>query len=248
MIELKTKEEIDRMRIAGHHCADVMDAVIEAVKPGVTTLELDRIAEEMTLKIGGVPSFKNYRGFPASICASVNEEVVHGIPGSRALEEGDIISIDMGVKLHGYHSDMARTVPVGKISKEAERLIEYTKKSFFEGIKEFKEGNHLNDISMKIDSVIKEAGYYAVEELVGHGIGRSLHEAPDVPNFAMHRRGPQLRKGMVLAIEPMVNIGTADVDWMDDGWTVKSADRSLSAHYENTVALTSDGIEILTMY
>lgn len=246
MIEIKTRDEIERMREAGRLCALCMEEILKAVEPGVTTWDLDKIAYDYTVKAGGFPSFKNYRGFPGSICASVNDEVVHGIPGARKLNEGDIISIDMGVLLHGYHSDMARTVGVGKISESAKKLIETTKNSFFAGMENAKEGNRLNDVSSNIEFVVRAAGYGIVKELVGHGIGRNLHEEPDIPNFSIRRRGPRLRKGMVLAIEPMVNIGSGDVIWMDDGWTVKTSDGSLSAHYENTVAITSNGPEILT--
>ena len=235
------------MRDSAVVCARCMDLVLAAAGPGVTTRELDAIAEQQIRRAGGEPSFKNYRGYPASLCASVNSEVVHGIPGSRVLAEGDILSIDLGVKLKGYHSDMARTVPIGKISAEAQRLIDVTEKSFFAGIQNAKKGNRLNDISQAIEFTVRAAGYTVVRDLVGHGIGRQLHEPPDVPNFSLPRRGPVLKSGMVIAVEPMVNMGEAKVVWLDDGWTVITADGSLSAHYENTIAITDDGPFILTI-
>ena len=247
MVEIKTHAEIERMRDSGIVCAECMEMVLAAVKPGVTTQELDQIAEKQIRKIGGDPSFKNYRGYPASICTSVNCEVVHGIPGNRTLMEGDILSIDMGIKLRGYHSDMARTVPVGKVSNAALRLIDVTEKSFFAGIAKAYSGNRLNDVSQTIEFTARAAGFTVVRELVGHGIGRELHEFPDIPNFSTPRRGPVLKSGMVLAIEPMVNIGRAEVIWLDDGWTVITADKSLSAHYENTIAITDGEPFILTM-
>lgn len=247
MVELKTSVEIQRMRESGAVCAQCMAKLLEAVRPGVTTKELDDMAFEQIHKAGGEPSFLNYRGYPASICASVNSQVVHGIPGQRILAEGDILSIDLGVRLKGYHSDMARTVPVGAVSPAAKRLIEVTEKSFFAGIENAKKGNRLNDISQSIEFTVRAAGYSVVRELVGHGIGRELHEQPDIPNFATARRGPVLKPGMTLAVEPMVNIGKPAVIWLPDGWTVQTADGSLSAHYENTIAITEDGPDILTM-
>jgi methionyl aminopeptidase len=247
MVEIKTHAEIERMRESGIVCAECMAEVLTAAKPGITTKELDTIAEKKIRKAGGEPSFKNYRGFPASICTSVNSEVVHGIPGNKVLEDGDILSIDLGVKLRGYHSDMARTVPIGKITADAKKLIEVTEKSFFAGIENAKNGNRLNDISQSIEFTVRASGFSVVRDLVGHGIGRDLHEQPDIPNFSTARRGPVLKNGMVLAIEPMVNIGASNVIWLDDGWTVKTADNTLSAHYENTIAITDDGPYILTM-
>jgi methionyl aminopeptidase len=247
MVELKTAAEIERMRESGVIAAECMAEILKAVRPGVTTRELDIMAEENIRKAGGEPSFKHYRGYPASICTSVNNQVVHGIPGPRVLGEGDILSIDLGVKRRGYHSDMARTVPVGAISPEAKRLIDVTEKSFFTGIENAKKGNRLNDISQSIEFTVRAAGYSVVRELVGHGIGRELHEAPDIPNFSTPRRGPVLKPGMTLAVEPMVNFGKSAVIWLPDGWTVETADGGLSAHYENTIAITEDGPVILTM-
>ncbi len=248
MVEIKTHAEIERMRESALVSAECMDRVLAAAKPGVTTKELDEIAEKLITKAGGEPSFKNYRGYPASVCTSINSEVVHGIPSSKTvLMEGDILSVDLGVKLKGYHSDMARTVPVGKISSQAQKLIEVTEKSFFAGVENAKTGNRLNDISQSVEFTVRAAGFSVVRDLVGHGVGRNLHEAPDIPNFSQPRRGPVLKAGMVLAIEPMVNIGGHKVYWLDDGWTVKTTDGSLSAHYENTVAITDNGPYILTI-
>ena len=246
MIELKTDTEIAMMKASGEVASKAMLAVAEKIKPGVTTAELDKVAYHIITRNGATPSFKGYRGFPGSICASVNEEVVHGIPGSRRLNEGDIISIDMGAFLKGYHSDMARTFPVGQVSDENKRLIEVTKQSFFDGLEGFKQGNRLIEISKRVQQTAESAGYSVVRDLVGHGIGQDLHESPDVPNFVFKGPNPRLNVGLVLAIEPMINTGVAEVKWCDDGWTVITADKKPSAHYENTVALTSDGLMILT--
>ena len=247
MIELKTSEELKRMREAGRLCALCMEELINVVRPGITTKDLDRIAYDFTKSHEATPSFLNYEGFPASICASVNDEVVHGIPSKqRVLHEGDIVSIDMGVKFHGYHSDMARTVPVGNISKEAKKLINVTKDSFFAGMNQAVIGNHICDVSKSVQMVVEKAGFSVVRDLVGHGVGRNLHEEPDVPNFYTGRKGPLLRNGMVIAIEPMVNYGNYQVAVLDNDWTVVSDDESLSAHYENTVAITERGPVILT--
>ena len=246
MIKLKTDTEIAKMKASGEVASKAMLAVAEKIKPGVTTAELDKVAYHIITRNGAVPSFKGYRGFPGSICASVNEEVVHGIPGGRRLNEGDIISIDMGAVLNGYHSDMARTFPVGQVDGEMQRLMEVTQKSFFEGLKGFKEGSRLMEISRRIQQTAESAGYSVVRDLVGHGIGQDLHESPDVPNFVFKGPNPRLNAGIVLAIEPMINAGEAGVEWCEDGWTVVTADRKPSAHYENTVALTDEGLMILT--
>ncbi len=234
------------MKAAGDLGSAAMLAVGEKIKPGVTTADLDKIAYHVITRNGGQPSFKGYRGFPASICASVNEEIVHGIPGTRRLEEGDIVSIDLGVLLSGYHSDMARTFLVGDVDPETKNLVEVTKASFFEGLKGFKKGRRLMDIAERIQKTAEDAGYAVVRDLVGHGIGQNLHESPDVPNFTYKGPNPRLNVGLVLAIEPMINMGTQKVRWMDDGWTVVTEDGKPSAHYENTVALTENGLEILT--
>jgi methionyl aminopeptidase len=211
-------------------------------------MDIDRLGEEMIRSYGCIPSFKDYNGYPASICVSVNDEVVHGIPSKkRILHEGDIVSLDAGVIYHGYHSDAARTHAIGEISPEAAQLIRVTRESFFEGIKYAKAGNHLNDISSAIQAYAEKFGYGVVRDLVGHGIGSHLHEDPEVPNFAQKKKGILLRPGMTLAIEPMINMGRADVEWLDDDWTVVTDDGSLSAHYENTVLITEGEPELLSL-
>jgi methionyl aminopeptidase len=247
MIIIKNDMEIEYMRRAGRLVGETLARLEEVIKPGITTAELDKIAEEFILKHNAKPSFKGYHGFPASICASVNSEVVHGIPANRVLEEGDIISIDCGAILNGYQGDAARTVSVGKISKDAEKLIEVTKESFFKGIEYAKVDNRLSDISAAIQTYIESFGFSVVRDFVGHGIGKDMHEDPEVPNFGRPGRGPKLRHGMVLAIEPMVNIGKYHVKVEANDWTVVTEDGSLSAHYENTVAILNNGPEILTL-
>ena len=247
-VSIKSAREIELMRESCRLLAHVHDELGKAIKPGMSTLDIDTLGEKMIRELGSVPNFKDYHGYPASICVSVNDEVVHGIPNKhRILKEGDIVSLDAGLIYHGYHSDAARTHAVGKISPEAEKLIEVTKQSFFEGIKMAKAGNHLYDISNAIDAYISQFGYGIVRDLVGHGIGTSLHEDPQIPNFAQRKRGIKLRPGMTLAIEPMINAGTWEVEWLDDDWTVVTADGSLSAHYENTVLITEGEPEILTL-
>ncbi|MEG2936347.1 MAG: type I methionyl aminopeptidase [Clostridium sp.] len=247
MIILKNEHEIDLMRAAGRIVAETLLLIEEKVRPGITTAELDRIAEEFITKHGAKPSFKGLYGFPSSLCISVNEQVVHGKPGAYILKEGDIISVDCGALLDGFHGDAARTFPVGKVSDEAQRLIDVTRNSFFQGVKLAEVGNRLSDISHEIQAYVEEAGFSVVREFVGHGIGRKVHEDPEVPNFGRPGRGAKLMSGMVLAIEPMVNIGTYKVKTLDDNWTVVTADKKLSAHYENTVAILPDGPEILTL-
>lgn len=247
-VTIKSAREIALMREAGRILALTHEELGKALKPGMTTMDVDRLGEKIIRGYGCIPSFKNYNGYPASICVSVNDEVVHGIPSDEhVLKEGDIVSLDAGVIYKGYHSDAARTHAVGKISPEAEKLIEVTKQSFFEGIRFAKAGNHLNDISKAIQTYAESFGYGVVRDLVGHGIGTHLHEAPEVPNFAQKRKGILLRAGMTLAIEPMINAGTYSVVWMDDDWTVVTADGSLSAHYENTILITEGEPEILSM-
>ncbi len=247
-VSIKSAREIALMRESGKILAEVHKRLEEVIKPGISTYDIDRVGEEIIRSYGCIPSFLNYNGYPASICVSVNEEVVHGIPNKKhILQEGDIVSLDAGVIYKGYHSDAARTHGVGKISKEAQDLIDVTKQSFFEGIRMARAGNRLNDISKAIDYYISRFGYGIVRDLVGHGVGSKLHEDPQIPNFAQRRRGVKLRPGMTLAIEPMVNIGTWEVEWLEDNWTVVSADGSLSAHYENTVLITDGEPEILTM-
>lgn len=247
-VSIKSEREIELMREAGRILARVHEDLGKIIRPGISTLDIDRAGERMIRSYGCIPSFKNYNGYPASICVSVNEEVVHGIPNKhRILHEGDIVSLDAGVIYNGYHSDAARTYAVGKIAPEAENLIRVTRECFYEGIKYAKAGNHLNDISSSIQAYAEHFGYGVVRDLVGHGVGRALHEDPEVPNFSQRKRGIRLRPGMTLAIEPMINLGRADVVWLDDNWTVVTDDGSLSAHYENTVLITDGEPEILSL-
>ncbi len=247
MITIKNSQEIEYMRQAGRVVGETLLKLEEIIRPGITTAEIDRLAEEFITKQGAKPSFKGYYGFPASICTSVNEEVVHGIPGDRVLEEGDIISVDCGAILNGYQGDAARTFSVGTVSEEAMRLINITKESFFKGVEKALVGNKLTDISHSIQKYAEDAGYSVVRDYVGHGIGKEMHEDPEVPNFGRPGRGPKLISGMVLAIEPMINIGDYRVVTQSNDWTVVTVDKSLSAHYENTVAILPDGPEILTL-
>lgn len=247
MIIIKNHKEIELMRKAGRIVAETLLLVGEKVKPGITTAELDSIAEEFITKHGAKPSFKGLYGFPASLCISVNEQVVHGIPGGYVLKEGDIVSVDCGAEIDGFHGDAARTFAVGTISDEAKKLIQVTEESFFRGIEFARVGNNLTDISHEIQSYVEASGFSVVRDFVGHGIGKNVHEDPEVPNFGRPGRGPKLVAGMTLAIEPMVNIGTYRVTTLGDDWTVISADKSLSAHYENTVVILPDGPEILTL-
>ena len=247
-VTIKSEREIELMRKAGEILARTHEELAAAIRPGMTTMDIDRLGEKIIRGFGCIPSFKNYNGYPASICVSVNDEVVHGIPSKhRYLEEGDIVSLDAGVIYKGYHSDAARTYGIGEISKEAEDLIKVTRESFFEGIKYAKEGNYLFDISAAIGRYASERGYGVVRDLCGHGIGTALHEAPEIPNYEMNRKGVKLKSGMTLAIEPMINAGTWEVDWLDDDWTVVTRDHSLSAHYENTVLITDNEPKLLTL-
>ena len=247
-ISIKTDEEIDLMRQSGHLLAKVHEELHAALRPGISTLELDEIGERTIHALGGIPNCKDYEGFPASVCISVNNEVVHGIPSSeRILQEGDIVSFDTGLIYKGYHSDAARTWGVGKISDEAQKLIDVTRESFFEGIKKAKAGNRLHDISAAIDKYIRPHGYGIVRELTGHGIGTSLHEDPMVPNYRKLTRGVRLQKGMTICVEPMITMGSRKIGWLEDDWTVVTLDGSLAAHYENTIAITDGEPEILTV-
>lgn len=246
MIVLKTAAEIERMRRAGAVTARALARVAEAIRPGVTTRDLDAIAEEAIRAAGGVPAFKGYRGYPASICASVNEVVIHGIPGERRLEEGDIISVDIGALVDGYYGDMARTYPVGAISDEARRLLEVTGEALARGIAAAQAGRRLSDISWAVQSYVESQGFGVVRDFTGHGIGRQMHEGPAVPNHGRPGRGPRLEPGMVLAIEPMVTQGGPGVRVLADGWTAVTTDGSLAAHFEDTIAIRDDGVEILT--
>lgn len=247
-ITVKSAREIELMREAGKILEIVHDELEKALRPGMSTKDIDLLGEEIIRSYGCIPSFLNYNGYPASICVSVNEEVVHGIPSSeRIIQEGDIVSLDAGVIYKGYHSDAARTHGVGDISKDAQKLIDVTRESFFEGIKFAREGNHLFDISAAIGNYAQSRGYGVVRDLCGHGIGTKLHEAPEIPNYEMNRKGVLLKAGMTLAVEPMINMGTWEVDWMDDDWTVVTRDRKLSAHYENTILVTEGEPQLLTL-
>jgi methionyl aminopeptidase len=246
MIILKSKSEIEKMRVACRVVAEVLQDLIRQVRPGVSTLELDAIAECGIRAHGAIPAFKGYRGFPNTLCVSVNEQVVHGIPSKRRLKEGEIVGLDLGAKWDGYYGDAAVTVPVGHIAPTAQSLLITAREALHVGINEVRPGKHLSDISHAIQSYAEAHGYSVVRAFVGHGIGTALHEEPQVPNFGPPGRGPRLKVGMVLAIEPMVNVGDADVEILDDGWTVVTADGQLSAHFEHTVAITEEGPEILT--
>jgi len=247
-VTIKSAREIELMRESCKRLEYVHNELANHIKPGISTFEINKIGDRLIREQGGIPNFLNYSGYPASICTSVNEEVVHGIPKKDViLKDGDIISLDAGLIYKGYHSDAARTHLVGNVSEDVKKLVEITKQSFFEGIKYAKAGNHLYDISNAIDDFITPYGYGIVEALVGHGIGTSLHEDPQIPNFRQKRRGVLLQPGMTLAIEPMINLGTYEVEWLDDDWTVVAADGKPSAHYENTVLITDGEPEILTL-
>lgn len=247
MIILKTPQEIAVIERAGRVVALAIAFLREQVKPGVTTADLDRLAEEFITGEGAIPAFKGYRGYPATLCTSVNEEVVHGIPSARRrLEEGDIIGIDVGAIVEGFYGDAAVTLPVGRISDEAARLIRVTEAALAAGLAQVRVGNRLSDISHAVQTVAEDAGYSVVTDFVGHGIGRNLHEDPQVPNFGKPGEGPRLKEGLVLAIEPMVNIGGHEVEVLSDRWTVVTRDKSLSAHFEHTIAITPDGPKVLT--
>ncbi len=247
MIVLKSPAEIRQMRAAGRVVALTLEALGEAVRPGVTTAQLDRLAQELLDRHGAISAFKGYRGYPACICTSVGSVVVHGIPGPRVLEEGEIIGIDVGAIVDGYYGDAARTFPVGQVSALAQRLLQVTEEALYKGIARARPGNRLSDISHAIQAYVEAAGFSVVREFVGHGIGRQMHEEPQVPNLGPPGRGPRLKAGMTLAIEPMVNAGRPEVMLLDDQWTVVTRDGSLSAHFEHTVAITPDGPEILTV-
>lgn len=246
-VVIKSSREIQLMREAGRILALTHEELKKAIRPGISTYDLDQIGEKFIRSMGCIPSFLNYEGYPASVCISINDEVVHGIPSKdRILKEGDIVSLDCGVIYQGYHSDSARTYGVGNISKEAEMLIQVTKESFFQGMKQAKAGNHICDISNAVYDAVIPKGFESVRDLTGHGVGENLHEDPAVPNFPEGRKGIKLRPGMVLAIEPMITTGGYEVRWLEDGWTVVTADGSLSAHYENTVLITDGDPEILS--
>lgn len=247
-VSIKSPREIELMREAGKILAEVHEELAGIIKPGISTYEIDRVGRRLIEGYGCVPSFLNYQGYPASICVSVNNEVVHGIPSKkRILTEGDIVSLDVGVIYKGYHSDAARTHAVGNVSEEARKLMEVTRQSFFEGIKYAKTGCRLHEISAAIGAYCESFGYGVVRDLVGHGVGSQLHEEPSVPNFKQETKGMRLVPGMTIAVEPMVNAGGYPVEWLDDGWTVVTRDGSLSAHYENTILITEGEPEILSL-
>ncbi len=246
-IIVKSPRQIEFMREAGKITAGARSIARQAIAAGITTAEIDKEVYNFITKSGATPSFLNYGGFPGSACISVNEELIHGIPGKRIIRNGDIVSVDVGAKIHGFHGDCAGTYPCGEVSEETKRLIEVTRQSFFEGIKYAKAGNRLGDISAAIQEYVERHGYSIVREYVGHGIGEDLHEDPSVPNYGKAGRGPRLVKGMTLAVEPMVNMGAAAIRVLDDDWTVVTKDGSLCAHYENTILITDGEPEILTM-
>ena len=246
MISIKTSREIELMRIAGEIVGETHKHLIPYIKPGITTKELDELAYNFIISKHATPSFKGYDGYPGSICTSVNEEVVHGIPGKRILKEGDIISIDIGACYKGYHGDSAWTYQVGHVSKDKEYLMGHTEKALFVGLNQIKEGNRIGDIGNAIENYAKEHKLGVVKELVGHGVGANLHEMPDVPNYGKAGTGPILKEGMVIAVEPMLNLGTPNIYILDDDWTIITADNKPSAHFEHTVLITKDGFEILT--
>ncbi len=247
MITCKTPQEVAKMRVSGRVTARTLDELIVAVKPGMTTKDIDRLAEESIRSQGGEPAFLGYQGFTGSVCSSINEEVVHGIPGGRKLREGDLLKIDIGSLVDGWYSDMACTVPVGEVSDDARRLVDVTEEALRIGIREVRAGAHISDIGYTVQTFVESRGYSVVRALVGHGIGNKLHEEPPVPNFGRKGTGIVLKPGMVLAIEPMVNAGTWEVRTKPDGWTVVTADGKLSAHFEHTVAVLPDGFEVLTV-
>ena len=246
MITLKSAHEIEAMRLVGKITAAARALAREMVKPGVTTQQIDKAVFHFIREQGAIPSFLHYNGYPASVCISVNDEIIHGIPGKRVLREGDIVSVDVGAYIGGYHGDCAGTYPCGQVSDEALRLIRVTQDSFFEGLKFAREGYRLSDISHAVQTFVEANGYSVVREYVGHGIGRNMHEAPEVPNYGKPGHGPRLLRGMTLAVEPMVNAGTAAIKQMSDGWTVKTADGKYAAHYENTILITAGDPELLT--
>ena len=246
MIILKLPEEIEKARASNRIVAEVLSKLREKVKPGVRTRDLDKLAEEITEKRGAKPAFKGYRGFPYALCASVNEVVVHGMPSDRMLLEGDIIGLDFGVFYQGFYGDATITLPVGRVSEQASRLMQVTEQSLYAGIAQARDGNRLGDISAAVQDIVEHAGYSVVRDFVGHGIGKNLHEEPQIPNFGKKGRGIELKSGMILAIEPMVNEGKYKVEVLPDGWTVVTRDRSLSAHFEHSIVITDNGPDILS--
>lgn len=246
MIIYKSEAELEAMRQSGRVLARILSELEPLVRPGIRTRDLDLYAEKRTRELGAVPAFKGYRGYPASVCVSVNEEIIHGIPSGRILQEGEVVSLDFGVLFEGFFSDSALTVPVGRVSPEAQKLIGAAERAFTKGLEQMREGNRLSDISAAIQRSVESEGFSVVRQFVGHGIGRALHEEPQVPNFGTPGRGPRIRPGMTLAIEPMIALGGWEVDVLEDGWTAVTRDRTLAAHFEHTVAMTPNGPEILS--
>lgn len=246
MISIKSDREIELLRVAGSIVYDTHCYLKKFIKPGITTEEIDKLGYDYIISCGATPSFKGYEGYPASICTSINQEVVHGIPSKRRLKKGDIITLDIGACYKGYHGDSAWTYPVLEVSKENAYLMEHTEKSLYVGLNEIKPGNHIGDIGYAIETYAKEHNLGVIKELVGHGVGTSVHEEPDVPNYGKKGSGPMLKKGMVIAVEPMLTLGSPDIVILDDDWTIETEDYSMSAHYEHTVVVTEKGYEILT--
>ena len=246
MITFKSASELEAMRQSSRIVAAVLGELEPRIRPGIRTRDLDLYAEKRTRELGAVPAFKGYRGYPASVCISVNEEVIHGIPSGRILQDGDIVSLDFGVLYEGFYSDSALTAPVGRVPAEARRLIAAAERSFFQGLAQMREGARLSDVSAAIQRSVESEGFSVIRQFVGHGIGRSLHEEPQVPNFGAPGRGPKIKPGMTLAIEPMIAAGGPEVEILEDGWTAVTRDRRLAAHYEHTVAMTENGPEVLS--
>jgi methionyl aminopeptidase len=246
MIIYKSAAELETMRQGGRLVSKILTELVPLVRPGIRTRDLDLYAEKRTRELGAVPAFKGYRGYPASVCVSVNEEIIHGIPSGRLLQEGDIVSLDFGVLYEDFYSDSAITVPVGRVSEAALKLIEAARTAFYKGFEQVREGRRLSDVSAAVQRSVEGEGFSVIRQFVGHGIGRALHEEPQIPNFGAPGRGPKLKPGMALAIEPMIAQGGFEIEVLEDGWTAVTKDRSLSAHYEHTVALTEDGPEILS--
>lgn len=246
MITIKSKQEIELMRYAGYLVSLTHEYLKPFIKPGITTKELDNLAEKFIIKQGGVPSCKGYEGFPNTLCISINDEVVHGIPGKRKLKNGDIVTIDMVIGYRGYQGDAAWTYTVGNVTKEKKYLMEHTKKSLYEGLKQVKPGNHIGDISNAIETYATNHNLGVVKELVGHGIGTNMHESPDIPNYGKPQTGPKLKEGMTICIEPMLTLGSPEIGVLEDDWTIVTQDGSTAAHYEHTIVVTKDGYEILT--
>lgn len=246
MISIKSSKEVDLLRVAGEITGSTHNYLKPFIKPGITTMELDKLAEEYILSRGATPSFKGYDGFPGTVCASINDEVVHGIPSGRTLKEGDIITLDIGACWKGYHGDSAWTYAVGEISDKKKYLLEHTEKSLFKGLEAIHDGCHVGDIGYAVSKYANEHGLGVVRELVGHGVGTDVHEEPDVPNYGARGTGPVLKEGMVIAVEPMLNLGSRKVYILENGWTIVTADGKPSAHFEHTVLVTKDGYEILT--